>query len=629
MKNHWTESIHSDVTPLFVTSLHPAPGEEITIKLRLARGTALKEVQLRRILNGAVDARPMAPAGESGPFQWYALTLTMEEPRLQYQFLLRTEEENYFYTRRGITTIHPTEDHDFVIDAGTFSAAPDWVARSVFYQIYPDRFFKGDPSVDVQTGAYTFDGGEPRAMSWTDTPLEFPEGRCMDFFNGDLEGIRQKIPYLKDLGVNALYLNPVFQARTTHRYDCTDYFAVDQALGGDDALIRLTEALHAEGMKIILDVSINHTGTDHRWFQKALADPHGEEASYYYIDPETGEFAAWLGVPTLPQLNYNSPALRRIIWEDEDSLVRRYLKPPFSIDGWRFDVGNMTGRRGTDQLGHLIFREIRRAAREVNPQAYIIGEHWEDSIAYLLGDQWDGAMNYFACARPLRRFAGAQDVFIEGHDAPPRAVRPTTGRELKEQIEQHFTRLPNPLAQGQLNLLGSHDIHRFHHHPAYHPDIYAGLVILQFLLPGTPCLYYGDELALEGHPDTMEGCRYPMAWHLLREDAPHQARRHLSLHRLLAHLKLKEPALHQGSWKSLSADGHTYALARFDAERAFIGVANNNPEASEIFLEVGLLGISRAEDLLTGVSYEASETGILRAALKPRQALLLRGLIQG
>jgi len=616
---NWKESIHSEVNHVYLSNPSPLSGERITISFRVFKEAPIRSAQLRVVICGHSERIPMSVSGEDSLFQWWSAPLSVsQEEMIHWHFLLHCDEGELFYTRKAVETVNPTEDHDFTLLPDFQSS--DWIKGAVFYQIFPDRFFKGDPSCDRKTGEYEFDGGHPTAMEWNDEPLEFSEGRCMDFFNGDLAGIKEKIPYLKELGVTALFLNPIFKAHTAHRYDCTDYFHVDEALGGDEALAELSEALHREGLRLIVDVSINHTGSNHIWFQKAKENPSSREAKYYFPDGKGG-FECWWDVPTLPQLNYNSPELRETIIDGEDSLVKHWLKEPWKIDGWRFDVANQVGRRGESQLGYGIWRDVRQAVKRINPQAYIVGEHWEDTISYQLGDQWDGAMNYFACASPLRRWAGEAVRFeTDGPDYPPRPSREYTGYELEQMIGQHYDRLPSQMTGLQLNVFDTHDIHRFHNNSdLFDWDIYRGIIFLQFLLPGAPNIWYGDEVGLRGHVRSVEGCRYPMEWRKERWDS-----RFVDLYRTMARLKRDEPALQWGGYKIIFRDKSSLVFTRFDRDKGFMALLNKSPEPRAVELPVSLLGNSSSwTDLFRREDYIV-EKGFLRLNLSPKENLLLR-----
>ncbi|MCG6940978.1 MAG: glycoside hydrolase family 13 protein [Thiohalocapsa sp.] len=616
-RTDWQRSLQFAVNAEHVSNLDPAVGGSVRLRLKVWKDAPLRGIDVRAVLSGHSARLPMRRTREGARFAWWEAALPIPHAGLiHWHFLCHTDAGPRFFTRGGVQTINPTEDRDWTLLPGF--AGADWVHGAVFYQIFPDRFCKGDPSVGRRPGEYRFDGGEPRIMDWLAPPPSYAEGRCLDFYNGDLAGIARKLDYLSDLGVGALYLTPVFRARTTHRYDCIDYFHVDEALGGDAALAALTAAAHARGMRVVLDVSLNHTGSDHPWLARARRQSDAPEAGFYYPDGRGGH-ACWWDVPTLPQLNYGSRALRRIIWEGDDALVRHWLKPPWQIDGWRFDVANMTGRHGPDQFGHAIWRGVRRAVKAEQPDAYIVGEHWEDAGAYLRGDEWDGAMNYFGCASPLRRWLGERVRFeADGPDFPPQPRAPATGQELAAMLRQTLDRLPCQHVALQLNLLGSHDIHRLHHGPAFDWACYRGAVMLQFLLPGAPSIWYGDEVGLGGHADSVEGCRYPMEWREERWDHGFH-----TLYRTLARLKRDEPVLNDGTHCFLSTGTRHLAFARHGRGRAYVAVLNNAAEPSRIELPLAVMGLcDAAREVFDGRCFRV-RNGVLALDLAPRENLLL------
>jgi alpha-glucosidase len=613
----WTQSLQFDVNAEHVSDLNPPIGATVRLRLKVWKDAPLAGIDLRSVLCGHSDRRPMQRVAEGQRFAWWEAELPLPHGgTIHWHFLCHTEDGPLFFTRAGVQRVNPADDRDWTLMPG-FQGA-DWVRSAVFYQIFPDRFRSGDPTVGKLPGEYCFDSGRPKVMDWSSRPLEYADGRCLDFFNGDLAGIAEQLDYLADLGVTALFLNPVFSARTTHRYDCIDYFQVDEALGGNSALARLTAAARARGIKLILDVSLNHTGSGHPWFEAARADADALEADFYYPDGQGG-FHCWWDVPTLPQLNYGSADLREIVWRGEQALVRHWLRPPYGIDGWRFDVGNMTGRHGSDQFGHEIWRGVRRAVKAERHDAYIVGEHWEDATNYLLGDQWDGAMNYFGCGSPLRRWVGERVRFESREpDFPPQQGSGVTGRELELMLRQTLDRLPNQHLALQMNLVDSHDIHRLHHGPGFDWELYRGAIILQFLLPGAPSIWYGDEVGLAGHADSPEGCRYPMEWHSERWDP-----RFRGLYRTLARLKRSEPALADGAHRFLAAGEHHLAFVRHGQGKAFVAVLNRDVAVSRLLLPIETLGLAdEAEECFDGRRFPI-EKGVLTLSLAPRENLLL------
>ena len=206
---------------------------------------------------------------------------------------------------------------------------------------------------------------------------------------------------MQDLGINTLYLNPIFTAYSNHKYDVIDYDHVDPHLGGNEALVKLRQALDKRGMHYMLDIVPNHCGVWHPWFQAACSDPNAPEAEFFTFHDHPVDYESWLGHKALPKLNYRSRELRRRIYNSDDAVFRRWLRPPYAADGWRVDVANMLGRQGETQIGHKVARGIRRAVKETRRNAYLMAESFFDSSAQLQGDEWDGMMNYAGFTLPL------------------------------------------------------------------------------------------------------------------------------------------------------------------------------------------------------------------------------------
>ena len=596
--NTWLESVHSDGTSAFVSNPAPKLFEDVTIRLRFYEDAPVKHVILRSMPNGMERLDEMHIVQKENGFVWYEATLNMNENRIQYHFYLVCEDAVYFYTQREITTYLPDHTYDFVLLADY--QQPAWVKDAVFYQIFPERFCNGDPSNDVHSGEYSQNGHPTIQMEKWDLPaLRYPQAHCLDFFGGDLQGIREKIPYLKELGVTALYLNPIFFAPSSHKYDCLDYFHVDPHFGGDQALADLSAALHENGMKLILDISINHTGIGHKWFNRdgdwfdktvgAYNNPDSLERKYYFIN-EDNTYHGWFNVDTMPTLNYTSEELRDIIYRNEDSVLKKWLKPPYNIDGWRFDVADTFARNDRVQLADQLWPEICRSIKEVNPQAYILAEHWGDCAKYLQGGVWDSPMNYFGCGRVIRQFLGEPDLFMQKHPAMRDFSGKMSAEDMKNRILQHLAKMPHALWENQFNLFDSHDTSRLHNNPKVNREEYRGAVMFQFMLPGAPSVYYGDEAEIDGYTDSMEGCRYPMPW---SKDFQ-QGERYQLIH-ALAKLKGEHSALRSGSMKILFAEGDVFAIARFQDKEAFVCVISTEDSNKTIRLPLAAVGASQPD----------------------------------
>lgn len=595
--NDWLDSVYSDGTGEFVSSPSPYLGEKVVVRLRLLDGAPVEHILIRALHNGLQSFTEMRPCEVAHGLRYYEAPLHINEERVQYHFCIVAADGTYYYTQNGVTTYVPDHTYDFVLLAGYVQ--PEWVKSAVFYQIFPERFCNGDTSNDVQTGEYCVGGYPALHRAWDDEVLDYERGRCMDFYGGDLQGIREKLPYLKKLGVTALYLNPIFEGPSVHKYDCVDYFHVDRHFGGDEALAELTGAAHELGIKVILDISINHTGSNHRWFNRdgvffpksegAYNNPDSPEREYYYFG-EGNAYHGWYGNAHMPTLNYNSQALRDVIYRARDSVLRKWLKPPYSIDGWRFDVADTFARHDDTQLAHTLWPEIRRAIREENPQAYILAEDWGDCAQYLQGSEWDSPMNYFGCARVIREFLGQRDLFLH-HPLLWQKKTKMTGEDVKARITQHLAKLPWAIQENQFNLIDSHDTPRLHNDPEMDANAVRAAVIFQFILPGAASIYYGDEAEIGGTTGSNEGCRWPMPW-----DRDIEGTEAYRLHHTMCALKASRRALREGGMKFLYAHGPVFSIARFTRDEAFVAVLSRSDGVEEIELPLSHIGAKMPED---------------------------------
>lgn len=611
----WLDSLHADTVRPYLIRNRGENGVRITLRARVLTGSPVDRMRVRAFIDGIDHHFPMVKRSSGKVFDWYESTFDLRQDRTHYSLIVHDLTGNtWYYNRAGVHSVFPNDDHDFTISANT--VAPEWVSSAVFYQIFPDRFHRSGRLPEVRPGEIRRDGFESRQMNWNDRPLPYHEGGSLDFFGGDLYGVEEKLDYLEQIGVSALYLTPVFLAKTNHRYDCLDYFTVDPRVGGDEALISLVRAAHGRGMRVVLDVSINHVAREHAW---AKEDAVIRDA---IVRDSGGEYVRWAGVPELLKLDYSSEQLRNRIYRDEDSVVQRYLRPPFEIDGWRFDVASETGRYGPAQHGDEVWREIRRAIRSVNPDAYIVGELWHDSHHYLAGDMWDSAMNYFASGRIARMWTGEQDRFAAHPVREAAGGRRISGVEAGQLLEQHFCRIPNELVHAQFNLLDSHDVTRLHNnHDVFEWSLYEGLIMLLFLLPGTFSVYYGDEVGLDGDLTGDHGKRYPMVWDRTTWDG-----RFVELYRSMMWLKRNEEALHTGSGRVLDADDEHLVYARFSDSRYAAVVLNRGTTEHSYSFDISAVGATEVT-VMGGAGWTSLDGFTLSVDLHAHRSVLIGGAI--
>jgi alpha-glucosidase len=429
-------------------------------------------------------------------------------PITNYRFMILCDGAAYWYNGSGLHSYNLTDAEDFRLLADY--KAPAWIRNSVFYQIFPDRFADGDPTNNVQDGEYEYAGFPARRREWGEPPTSGSRAAMVEFYGGDLPGITAHLDYINDLGANALYLNPVFTAFSNHRYDVTDYFAVDPHLGGNQSLVDLRLALTARDMRYIIDIVPNHCGVLHPWFQAALADLEAPTAEYFTFHNHPDEYETWLGVRSLIKLNYRSTALRNVMYAGPDSVFRHWLRPPYSADGWRIDVANMLARQGADQMGMEVGRGIRQAVKEGNPEAYLMGENFFDASSQLLGDCWDGVMNYSGFNLPLLSWLRGMSVHVPGQSQPILTGNRWTTEALVSSWNAFRAAIPWVMAYQQFNLLGSHDTPRALSLLKGNRDLVRLAVVLLFTYPGVPCVYYGDEIGMGG--DLEMNPRQCMSW---------------------------------------------------------------------------------------------------------------------
>lgn len=608
--------VFSQVSAEFVTPLFPKDGEKVTIRIAFSQELAPEEVFLVTNKNG-VNCRICMSAEADGTYS--ATVEAQYRPAyLRYYFIFRIRGRYYYYSKRKSDVFAPPAKDQFILRSGL--DVPLWIAGSTCYQIFPDRFCNGDPSLDIKDGAYEYDGGVVNTHTFDEKPQPFEKSRCLDFFNGDLKGVEEKIPYLKSMGFNLIYLNPVNASLTVHRYDSTDYFQVDAKLGGDQALESLIRRCHENGIRVIVDISINHTGSAHKWFLKAQEDPSAEEASYYYRNPD-GSFMYWAGVKTLPQLNYNSQKLRDIVYRSEASAMQKYLKAPFFQDGWRLDVAPELGRCGSDELTYEVWREVRSSLKKVNPQIYLVGEDWNDASEYLEGDMWDATMDYYGSGRLLRSWMGERDRFLTGGwGHSPQCDNAMNAYDLERAFSETMNAQIDQMKFMRMNLIDSHDTPRLHNNgEIYDQDIYEGVVMALYLLPGMPNIYYGDEIGLDGKMGSVEDSRYPMCWD---EGKWNQQTR--EVHKVMGMLRTydKELAFASTYYEALSP--FCLIIIRKTSEASYMLILNKSARHSDYVITNPVLAeYTYAEDLFQRSQIEMDGAKIV-VSVPPRISTVIK-----
>ncbi len=561
----WLGSVHHDGSAPYVSDLYPKLGDAVQVRLRMAHDAPVTAVYLRTFPDGEQALTPMQRADSAPPVQWWTAVLPISQPTTHYRFLLHAADGMWWFTGNGPGAGLPLDKFDFRILADYERVA--WLETAVFYQIFPDRFHNGDPATDPQPHEFEFRGHGPQTYPWGQPPPADQPGPIV-FYGGDLPGITQKLDYLQQLGVNALYLNPIFTAHSNHKYDVADYEHVDPHFGGDEALITLRQGLTARNMRYLLDIVPNHCGYWHPWFQAARDNPNAPEAEFFTFTQHPDKYASWLGVWTLPKLNYRSAELRRRIYAGNDAVFRRWLRPPFAADGWRVDVANMLGRQGATQMGLEIAQGMRRAVKETRPDAYLLGENFFDATDALQdGDQWDGVMNYAGFGIPLFHWLCGYKQGAHGlHELIETAVPwPTTA--LLQTWQQYLAAIPWAVALQQYNLLGSHDTPRIRTLVGENDALHRLAVVVLMTFPGVPGILYGDEVGIVDQPGVhSRGC---MPW-----DEADWSQDLLAFYRQMVGLRRETAVLQTGGFQILLNEADTIAYQRESAQERAIVVAH-------------------------------------------------------
>ena len=582
------DKVFSQVSSEFVSPLFPSCGQSVVTSIVFSPDLEIGETYCVTNHNGVQWRYPSCR--RTGNRFFFTVEGAYRPEVLRYYFVFSIHGRFYYYSKSKVTVFPPQAKNHFTIVPDFES--PRWIASSFCYQIFPDRFDNGDRTNDVKSGEYVYDGFPVTAHEFDQKPEGYDKAHCLDFFNGDLKGIENRLDYLASLGVSCLYINPICSSRTVHRFDAIDYFHVDEKLGGDEALVSLIEKCHARGIRVVVDISINHTSPENEWFRKALEDRTSPEAGFYYLNDD-GSYSSWAGVSTMPQLNFNSQLLRDRLYRKEDSAMQKFLRPPFNQDGWRLDVAPELGRHGSDQLCKEVWREVHSCLKAVNRDVYLVGEDWGDASEYLEGDMWDATMNYYGSGRPLRSWLGERDRFLTGGwGHSPQADNEYNAYDLAEALESAADSSSDLSRYFRMNLYDSHDTPRLHNNGAvFRQKRYEGVVMALCLLPGMPNIYYGDEILLDGEMGSVEASRYPMCWDESRWNMDV-----LNVHTLLGQLR-KDESLAFASSYYIPLDEDALLILRKSADRAWALVLNKGKRRKLSFSSFLLDGFSVSQCL--------------------------------
>ncbi|WP_333912952.1 maltodextrin glucosidase [Vibrio coralliirubri] len=547
------------------------------------------KVQLRHEPDNEEYLLDMTKVGTQGRLTLWQVSFPVNTDRsvTHYAFKLVDSKGQYWLDAKGVHSRVSSREFHFKFNSQ--HQPPEWVSEQVFYQIFPERFCNGNPSISVKAGEYRLKENtlDVVVKEWGDSVEGHNGTGAAEFFGGDLAGIHNKLDYLQDLGITALYLNPIFQSPSNHKYDTTDYYNIDSHFGTNDEFAALSSDIHKRDMRVVLDAVFNHTSVEHPWFDKlkvtgsgAYDHPGSAFHDYYFFDPNNPQqYVGWKGISSLPVLNFSNASVRDYIYESQDSVIKHWLKPSYNVDGWRFDVIHMLGEgEGAYNNAHYV-EAFRNSAKAENPEAYILGEHFFEATSWLQGAQEDGSMNYYGFAHPVRALLAKQDIAYEPIDIDMFAF--------SDWLAEARAKVPWLNQLSQLNQLDSHDTARLLTLLGGDQAKHKLALTLLFTYVGTPCLYYGTEVGLEGGQDPDNRRCFP--W------GDEESSSWFPFHQALIKLRTERRSLQSGAYLELYCDAETLVFTRSLKGEKTLVVLNLSQDEKALSLPVWMLGHEQGE----------------------------------
>ena len=632
------EAIFSDETNGYVNPSEPGAYDNISICIRVAKD----DVDRVEILHGKnySEATLLRKYHSDYYFDYYKIFTDISNVVFRYVFRISKGKETVYYDRVGVSDgIRVFQGFEIIPDFKT----PDWAKGAIMYQIFVDRFCRGDGSNDVLDDEYIYLGVPCiRTTNWSQYPSNFDVGY---FYGGDLQGVMDKLGYLKSLGVEAIYFNPIFVSPSNHKYDAQDYEHIDPHYakivndGGElvdpeaednlkatKYIIRTTDKenleasdrffanfvdiAHQKGIKIILDGVFNHCGSFHKWLDKesiyknAKGYPkgafHGVDSpyrSYFRFHEDTDSYDGWWGHSTLPKLFYeNSDKLVNEIL----AIARKWISPPYNVDGWRLDVAADLGH--SEEFNHRFWTKFRKEVKKINPDVIILAEHYGDPYMWLNGKQWDTVMNYDAFMEPVSFFLTGMEKHSEAFYAEKRG----DGKLFWHTLLYAKARMPMPSYMCSMNELSNHDHSRFltrtnmkvgrlhtvgskAANEGVDVSIFRQAVIMQMTLQGAPTIYYGDEVGVCGWTDPDNRRSFPWGkedWNILE------------FHKYAINLHKRHKSLRYGSLIPILGEKDLIAYIRAVKDEQMLVVIYTGNEEIEVDIPVWLMGLKNKDSLV-------------------------------
>lgn len=617
------DGFFSSETEQFLSPMEPKAGEEVEIRFRTYQNNVdevclmHKDVAVRMEFDERLDG-----------FDYYKTTVIAPEEAFTYCFKILQGETVCYYDKLGLTQVWPVRK-PFLFIPG-FST-PDWAKGAVMYQIFVDRFANGDPDNDVVDHEYNYIGSHVRRISdWNKGPESMD---VRNFYGGDLQGILNHLDYLSELGVEVLYLNPIFVSPSNHKYDTQDYDFIDPHFGkilqdaegvltdgdpdnrhadkyrkritdpanlqaGNELFIHLVEEAHKRGMRVILDGVFNHCGSFNKWMDReriyegqagyepgAYVSEYSPYRDYFGFSadgkwPYNTDYEGWYGHDTLPKLNYEGSEKLK---QDILRIAAKWVSAPYHADGWRLDVAADLGH--SPEYNHKFWQDFRREVKKANPEAIILAEHYGSPKPWLSGDKWDTVMNYDAFMEPVSWFFTG----MEKHSDAYQQELLRNSSCFIDGIQNQMTEYPAPSLLTSMNQLDNHDHSRFltrtNHtvgrlqhlgasaaEEGIQKQVLRMAVVFQMTWPGAPTLYYGDEAGVCGFTDPDNRRTFP--WGKEDQELTAFYRSAIALHR-------RYEVFRTGAVRFLFNDYGVIAYGRFDAKEQMIILINTREDPAD------------------------------------------------
>lgn len=671
------KALFTDTTADYLSPPEPSAYGEVTVRFRAGKNNIDKVFFVNK-----GEKHLMLKAESDDYFDYYTHTVQLDNEKLSYYFEIIAGKLSCFYDKRGVAK-DINEYYQFQVIPGF--KTPDWAKGAVFYQIYVDRFYNGDPTNDVLTNEYQYiEDKTVRVEDWDKYPAAMG---VREFYGGDLQGVLDKMDYLQDLGVDVIYFNPLFVSPSNHKYDIQDYDYIDPHFGrlvhdegellahgqrenrfatryidritnrenleASNALFaEVVKEAHRRGMKVILDGVFNHCGSFNKWMDKERIYenvPGYEKGAYISKDspyhsyfrfhdehkfPFNNTYDGWWGHDTLPKLDYENS---RQLLDYVLYIGRKWVSPPFNVDGWRLDVAADLGH--SPEFNHYFWKEFRKTVKMANPNAIILAEHYGNPRDWLQGQEWDTVMNYDAFMEPVTWFLTG----MQKHSDDYREDMRGNADAFWGAMRHHSANFTTSSLLVAMNELSNHDHSRFltrtnrrvgrtntlgpqAANEGVNKAVLREAVVIQMTWPGAPTIYYGDEAGVCGFTDPDNRRTYPWG---------HEDKELIAFHKDIIKIHKTYQEFLTGSIKCVEADYNVIGYGRFTREGQSLILLNNNDHEVTKDISVWYLGIPKECTMnrlflsaADGYTTEAKEypvvAGKIKVALPATSALVLR-----